>query len=143
MTKIGGVIHLGIVVPSLEKALKVYRDKFGISNWEVADKMDFFSDKLVNGNVGIDFRNAIHRGEDIEIELIEPTADSIFKDWLEKHGPGVHHVKFKTDLHYTELMDLSEREPYLEIAWPDQKPIVGYADFLEDAGLLIELSHTD
>lgn len=143
MQKIGGVIHLGIVVPSLEKALAVYRDKFGIEDWEIADKLDFFNDKLVNGGVGIDFRNAIHRGKEVEIELIEPTADSIFKEWLEEHGPGVHHVKFETDMNYAELMDLSGKTPYLEISWPDKKPIVGYADFLEDAGILIELSNND
>ncbi|WP_447461937.1 VOC family protein [Streptococcus orisasini] len=143
MRRIGGVIHLGIVVPSLENALVVYRDKFGISDWEIAEKMDFFSDKIVNGEVGIDFRNAIHRGEEIEIELIEPTADSIFKTWLDEHGPGIHHVKFDTDMSYKELMELSGKKPYLEITWPDHKPIVGYADFIEDAGVLIELSNTD
>ncbi|MGT2802930.1 VOC family protein [Streptococcus henryi] len=143
MKKIGAVIHLGIVVPSLEKALTVYRDKFGITDWEMADKMDFFSDKLVNGEIGIDFRNAIHRGEDVEIELIEPTVDSIFKTWLEEHGPGIHHVKFATEMGYSELMEISGKAPYLEIAWPDKKAIVGYADFLEDAGVLIELSNND
>lgn len=143
MKKIAGVIHLGIVVPSLEKALAVYRDKFGIMDWEISDSMAFFQDKLVNGKVGIDFRNAIHRGQELEIELIEPTIDSIFKTWLEEHGPGVHHVKFGTDLGYSDLMSLSGKAPHLEISWPDQRPIVGYADFMDDAGLFIELSNND
>lgn len=139
--RIGAVIHLGIVIPSLEKALAIYRDKFGIEDWEIAEHMYFFSDKIVNGEVGIDFRNAIHRGEDVEIELIEPTEDSIYKKWLDEHGPGIHHVKFATDMNYKELMDLSEKKPYLEICWPNGVPIVGYADFMDDAGTLIELSN--
>lgn len=143
MKKLGGVIHIGIVVKDLTSALKIYQEKFHIKEWEIAEKNDFFSDKLVNNQIGIEFASAIYRGEELEIELIEPTTESIFKEWLDKHGPGVHHMKFKTDLSYHEMIDLSENKPYLEITWPDGRPIVAYADFLEHAGLIMEVNNQD
>lgn len=139
--RVSAVIHLGIVVPSIEKALEVYQNQFGLTPWEHSEKNEFFADKLVNGKVGIEFKSAIYRSKEMEIELIEPTVDSIYKEWLAQHGPGIHHIKFATDYSYSELMTTSNRPPYLEYAWPNGVPIVGYADFLKDAGILIEISH--
>lgn len=139
--RISAVIHLGIVVPSIEKALEVYQNQFGLTPWEHSAKNEFFADKLVNGKVEIEFKSAIYRSKEMEIELIEPTVDSIYKDWLTQHGPGIHHIKFNTDYSYTELMKASNCTPYLEYAWPNGEAIVGYADFIKNAGLLIEISN--
>ena len=32
------------------------------------------------------------------------------------------------------------RPPYLNVEWPDGRPLVAYADLLDEAGLLIEVS---
>ena len=34
---------------------------------------------------------------------------------------------------------VSGRDPYLDVRWPDGKPLVAYADLLEEAGLLLEI----
>ena len=35
---------------------------------------------------------------------------------------------------------ISGRPPYLDVKWPDGRPLVAYADLLQEAGLLIEVS---
>lgn len=35
---------------------------------------------------------------------------------------------------------ISGRPPYLDMRWPDGRPMVAYADLLQEAGLLIEVS---
>lgn len=140
----GRVIHLGIVVEDLHAAVKLYEEEFHITPWEISEHADFFRDKLVNGKTGVDFASAIHRDDGYELELIAPVGPSVYRDWLEKHGPGIHHVKFETDETYQGLLEKAERisgrPPYLEITFPDGRPIVAYADLQKEAGLLVEIS---
>ena len=79
-----------------------------------------------------------------QIELITPTGDGVYADWLRERGPGLHHVKFETEDNYqtivSEAEQISGRPPYLNVGWPDGRPLVAYADLLDEAGLLIEVS---
>ena len=142
--KFGKIFHLGIVVEDVKKAVDIYENELGIGPWTISEHQPFFEDKIVNGQVGIDFKNAMYRGEDYEIELIEPTGPSVFKDWLEEHGPSLHHVILETKESYEDTIAMgkrvSGRDPYLEIKFPDGRPIVAYADLLKETGLLLEIS---
>lgn len=142
--KFGKVIHLGIVVEDVRQSAAVYEKEFGITPWEISDHAVFFEDKIVNGSIGVDFASAIYREENFEIELISPVGPSVYADWLREHGPGLHHVKLETKESYDSVMEMAKRVsgkgPYLEIQWPDGKPIVGYADMLKQTGLLLEIS---
>ena len=40
--KLGKIIHLGIVVEDLEKAVKIYEETLGIGPWEIQDAREFF-----------------------------------------------------------------------------------------------------
>lgn len=140
----GRVIHLGIVVEDIHAAVRLYEEAFHITPWEISEHADFFRDKLVNGKTGVDFASAIHRCDGYELELIAPVGPSVYRDWLDKHGPGIHHVKFETAETYDGMLALarrvSGRPPYLEITFPDGTPIVAYADMQKEAGLLVEVS---
>lgn len=142
--KFGRMIHLGIVVEDIHAAMEIYEKEFGITPWEYNDHSEFFWDKLVNGKTGVDFASAIYRGGDYEIELIAPVGPSVFADWLEQHGPGLHHVKLETEETYADVLAMAERisgrKPYLEIKLQDGTPIVAYADMQKEAGLLLEIS---
>lgn len=83
LTKIN---HIGIAVKSLDEALPFYRDTLGMAfqgTEEVAEQ------KVRVAFLGV--------GES-KIELLEPTAaDSPIAGFLEKNGPGIHHLAYEVD----------------------------------------------
>lgn len=143
--KFGRVIHLGIVVEDIHAAVEIYEKNFGITPWEISEHAEFFKNKIVNGQIGIDFASAIYRCDVYELELISPIGPSVYKDWLEEHGPGLHHVKFETEESYQDVLsmakEISGRDPYIEMKFPDGTPIVAYADMQKETGLLVEISN--
>lgn len=75
-----GLNHLTICVPSIDDALKIWRDQFGFP---------VVCSEVVNGGVvrltHLDLGNR-HR------QPVEPlTPDHRLQAWLAKHGPGLHH----------------------------------------------------
>jgi methylmalonyl-CoA epimerase len=79
-----GLHHVAIVVPSLAEARKTYVDVLGMS----AGAPEFVADQKVNVLV-------CHAGTQ-RIELVEPaSADSPVSRFLEKRGPGLHHLAYK------------------------------------------------
>ena len=76
--------HLGIAVASLEGALHFYRDQLGLT----VTHRETVADEKVNV--------AMLAAGESRIELLEPTeSDSVIGKFLEKHGPGLHHVSLR------------------------------------------------
>jgi len=75
--------HIGVAVSSIDEALPFYRDTLG---------MTFFgTEEVASQQVKVAF---LAIGES-KIELLEPTsAQSPVAKFLEKNGPGVHHVAY-------------------------------------------------
>lgn len=75
--------HVGVAVRSIEEALPFYRDALGmtlVGTEEVASQLV----KVAFLTVG-----------ESKIELLEPTSpDSPVAKFLEKNGPGVHHLAY-------------------------------------------------
>ena len=142
----GKIFHLGVVVRDLEKAVKIYKEEMGYGPFEMGDG-EFFADKMINGKIGagLPMETATYRGDGYEIELIEPKGPSVYQDFLEKHGPGVHHVILKTEESYEDVLAMAQkvsgRKPALEVKFPDGTPIVAYADMKEEAGILLEIGN--
>jgi len=78
--------HIGIAVNSLDEALPFYRDQLGMSflgTEEVGEQKV----KVAMLQIG-----------EAKIELLEPTApDSPIARFLEKNGPGIHHLAYGVD----------------------------------------------
>jgi len=78
--------HIGIAVGDLAQALAFYRDALGL---EVAPPEEVPSQRVRAHFVPV--------GE-ASLELLEPTAaDSPIAKFIEKRGPGVHHVTLRVD----------------------------------------------
>jgi methylmalonyl-CoA/ethylmalonyl-CoA epimerase len=80
------ISHIGIAVENIEAALPFYRDVLGL---------EFEGTEVVaEQKVKVAF---LAIGES-RIELLEPTApDSPVAKFLEKNGPGVHHLAYEVD----------------------------------------------
>jgi len=81
LTKIN---HIGIAVNSLEAVLPFYRDNLGM----VFDGIEEVAEQKV--------RVAMLQIGESKIELLEPTSpDSPVAKFLEKSGPGIHHIAYE------------------------------------------------
>ena len=83
---IKNIDHMGIVVRSLDEAVRYYEQALGLS---CSGREEVPSQKV---------RTAFFLVGGVRLELLEPTsADSPVARFLEKHGEGLHHVAFATD----------------------------------------------
>jgi methylmalonyl-CoA epimerase len=92
------IAHIAIAVTSLDQALPFYRDTLGLALQTVEEVP---SQKV---------RVAVLRVGSSHIELLEPTsADSPIAKFMEKRGPGLHHVALTTSHLSQRLQELQER----------------------------------
>ena len=78
--------HVAIAVNDVEESAKVYQEALGISSVE-------FETVETEG-----VKVAIIHLENGRIELMQPTNDaSPIKKFLDKKGPGLHHIALETD----------------------------------------------
>jgi methylmalonyl-CoA epimerase len=81
-----GVDHIGIAVRRLDEALPFWRDQLGV---QFVGIEEIPTEKV---------RVAILKAGGTRIELLEPTSiDSPIARYLEKRGPGIHHLALKVD----------------------------------------------
>jgi methylmalonyl-CoA/ethylmalonyl-CoA epimerase len=104
------ISHIGIAVASIEEASPFYRDVLG---------MEFEGTEVVAEQK---VKVAFFAVGESRIELLEPTADdSPVAKFLEKNGPGVHHVAY-------EVADLEQRLTALKaegVRLVDESPRTG------------------
>ena len=78
--------HIGIAVPSLEEAMPFYEKVLGLT----CEKIEEVPSQKV--------KTAFFLLGEVHLELLEPTSeDSPIAKFLEKKGPGVHHVAYQSD----------------------------------------------
>lgn len=92
------VAHIGIATRQLEDALALWRDALGL-------QVDLKEDVTEQG-----VRVAMLRVGDTHIELLEPlSAGSPVGKFLEKRGPGIHHIAIEVKDIQASLADLKAR----------------------------------
>ncbi len=86
ISKLGftGLDHIAIIVPNTDEALAIWRDRLGLAV--------LYSEVVNDGAVRLthlDLGNT-------HLQLVEPLQSSHpLKPWLQKNGPGLHHLCFK------------------------------------------------
>jgi methylmalonyl-CoA/ethylmalonyl-CoA epimerase len=123
--------HIGIATPRLDDALRFWRDALGL---EVAH-----TETVEEQGV----RVAMLPAGEPRIELLEPTgADSPVAKFMEKRGPGIHHVAVRVADIRSALARLKEKGARLI----DEEPRVGAEGCLvafvhpsASGGVLLEL----
>jgi methylmalonyl-CoA/ethylmalonyl-CoA epimerase len=80
------ISHIGIAVTSLDEAIPFYRDQLGMAFKGM--------EEVAEQRVKVAF---LAVGES-KVELLEPTSpDSAVAKFLEKNGPGIHHIAYEVD----------------------------------------------
>jgi methylmalonyl-CoA/ethylmalonyl-CoA epimerase len=82
----GRIDHIGVAVEDIDEAVTLYRDRLGMreQHRETVEQQ------------GVD-AVLLEIGEG-HVELISPlAADTAVGKFLERHGPGLHHVAYQTD----------------------------------------------
>jgi len=102
--------HVGIAVKDLPAALAFYRDALGL---HVEAPEEVISQRvrahvIPVGPVGHDVRGAGAPG--VNLELLEATApDSPIAKYLEKRGPGLHHITLRVDDVHAAVAHMKQR----------------------------------
>ena len=82
---LGQIDHIGVAVEDLETALDLYRGRLGMPV-QHRETIEEFGVEAVLLGIG-----------DSHVELLHPvSADSAVGRFLERHGPGLHHVAYRT-----------------------------------------------
>ena len=82
----GQIDHIGVAVEDLDSALVLYRDRLGMPVQHRETVEDFGVEAVLLG-IG-----------DGHVELLRPLgSDSPVARFVERNGPGMHHVAYRTD----------------------------------------------
>ena len=82
----GRIDHIGVAVDDLDGAVKLYSESFGMRE-QHRETVAAFDVEAVLLEVG-----------DGHVELLKPLSpQSGIGKFLERHGPGLHHVAYQTD----------------------------------------------
>jgi hypothetical protein len=98
--KVKGLKQVGIVVKDVIRTAENYWDILGIGPWEIRDWGNrVLWDRTYMGKPAWGRERLAHAYlGDLELELLQPVeGDSIYADWIEEHGEGLHHLKFLCD----------------------------------------------
>ena len=124
------IAHVGIALPSIDAELPFYRDILGLATAEVTDSDGA---RIV----------AFEAGESL-VELLEPAgAETPIGRFLQRRGPGIHHVCFAVD----DLAGTLEKCRVSGIRLIDETPRIGaegkqiaFIHPSSTGGILVELS---
>ncbi len=130
------VSHIGMAVKNLDRAIKFYRD---VLQMEVRGRK-----KVADQGIEVAFLNI---GGSTELELIAPlNENSTVAKFLEKRGPGIHHICFEVDDIESQIDHLTEHG----VEMIDKKPRRGaegdkiaFAHPKSMLGALIELKESE
>ena len=98
--KVESINQIGMVVRDIEEVARNYWEIFGIGPWEtylwepplVYDRKYYGKPSPAREKI------AFVRVGDVQLELVQPVeGDSIYRDFLEEHGEGLHHFNFLVD----------------------------------------------
>ncbi len=135
--------QVGIIVDDVNAYVKRYENDFGISPWDIVDFSPALMEGMtVNGKTkDLRMKIAFCRSFGTELELIQPVSDSIYMDWLKKHGPGLHHVAFVLNDYDTIMSDLATRgkKPLMEVIDGSKSRGFAYVDLVKELGFILEL----
>lgn len=95
-----GIAQIALVVPNLERAVENYWTYFGIGPWHFYTYGKPLVKRMTRNGQPAEYRMRValsHIGS-LRIELIEQIeGDTVYQEFIDQHGYGVHHIGILTD----------------------------------------------
>jgi methylmalonyl-CoA epimerase len=123
--------HVAVAVESVEQSLGFYRDVLGLTEIETM--------RLDDRGLHV----ALIKTGDSEIELLEPTTpDNTVRKFLDRRGPGLHHICFQVDDLERAIQELKGRgaEFIDDVPRPGAVGLVAFMPPSVADGVLVELT---
>ena len=92
------VVQIGLVVRDIEAAANAYAELLGVeaSGWSLTGPEREAHTRYRGAPTDARAKLAFFRLGNVQLELIEPVGGpSTWRDYLEAHGEGVHHIAFE------------------------------------------------
>jgi methylmalonyl-CoA epimerase len=133
--------HVGIAVKDLGAALAFYRDALGL---EVEAPEEVASQRVRAHFIPVsESKDRRAEAPGVKLELLEATSpDSAIARYLEKRGPGLHHITLRVDDIHAALAQLKQRGAKLVDEAPRPGAEHGLVAFIHPSsahGVLVEL----
>jgi methylmalonyl-CoA/ethylmalonyl-CoA epimerase len=108
-------IQIGLIVEDLDKTLENLQNIFGIGPFRVVDFPPEGHENIMRKYHGKDAdftaKFCFFNLGNIELEIIQPlSGESIWRDFINKNGPGLHHIKFSIPEHEAVHQYFAENE---------------------------------
>ena len=106
---VNGVLQVCVVVKDLEQSMESYQRLVGIGDWKVFTVEPPSLNGTLRGKPqAFSMKIALARVGDMQWELIQPLdGPSIYREFLDTTGEGLHHVKFAVDDHDKAVADFA------------------------------------
>jgi hypothetical protein len=121
-----------------------YNDVYGIGPWILLDfNPDTVKNMIVRGQrVDYSMKLALCDSLNVQLELIEPTSDnSIYYEFLQQNGPGLHHISMETQGFNQIMEDLASRgiKEVFQGGLDSGGMEFAYMDLTKETGFIVEL----
>lgn len=96
----GPITQVAWVTDDIEATERLLAEQFGVGSWTRLPGIVFGADTttLRGEPVEVTIHVSLGYAGDLQLELIEPLSDrGIYREFLDAHGPGLHHVCFDVD----------------------------------------------
>ncbi|MBN2440189.1 MAG: VOC family protein, partial [Spirochaetales bacterium] len=134
--------QVGIIVKDIRKAVAHYSTILGVSPPEImtTGPLEEAHTEYKGASTDARAKLAFFDMGQVSIELIEPSSGpSTWREFLETHGPGIHHIAFKTN----DAEDVVKKMKKEDIDVVQQGDYPGgryvYCDAEKTLGIIIEL----
>ncbi len=142
--KVSELFQVGIVVHDLEKSMKTYQSLLGIDKWEIVEIDSTTIPIAYRGKPAeISFKAAFCMLGSLMLELLEPVKGiGTYRDFLNEHGEGIHHLGHIRVDDLNEAVQALEKAgfPCVEMGGDPAIHVWAYVDTTEALGYIIELS---
>ena len=136
------VLQVCVVVEDIQKSMERYWEGYGIGPWDIYTfappglteptihgKSEPYTMKLATAQIGT-----------VQWELIEPlTGPSIYAEFLQEHGEGLHHVAVLVDDYDQTVADLAKRDIGILMGGNWKGATYAYMDTEKDLGAILEI----